>query len=65
MGRTALDSRIALGDVLVGIIYRRINASETHDRLETKKTVYIANLSHQLRCAFLTHAAHGPDDFIL
>ena len=65
VGRTPLGGWIALGNVLAGLVHRRIDAGETHDGAAIGETAHVANLSHQLRSSSLTHAVHGPNGFVL
>jgi len=43
---TALGGGIALGDVLAGLVHRRINASEAHDGAAAGKAAHITDLRH-------------------
>ena len=48
MRRAALGRRDALGAVLAGLVYGRIDTRKSNDGTAVWKTAYIADLSHEL-----------------
>ena len=65
MRRAALGRRDALGAVLAGLVYSRINTRETDDGAAARKTAHIADLGHELHSGRFAHAVHGPHGIVL
>ena len=64
MRRAALGDGIALGNVLAGLVYRRINAREAHNGAAAGETAHIANLGHELYGGGFAYTVHGPDRLV-
>jgi len=65
MWRASLGRRDALGAVLAGLVYGRINAGKSNDGTAAWETAHIADLRHELGSGRFTDAVHGPHGIVL
>ena len=65
MRRAAFGRRDALGAVLAGLVYSRINTRETDDGAAARKTAHITDFSHKLRGSGFANAVHGAHGIVL
>lgn len=65
MWRAALGRRDALGAVLAGLVYGRINAGKSNDGTAAWETAYIADLSHKLCGSGFANTVHGAHGIVL
>ena len=65
MRGAAFGRRDALGTVLAGLVYSRIDASKSNDGTAAREAAYIPNLSHKLSGCRFTDAVHGTHGIVL